>query len=110
MLRNEVEKVLPFVMERALNGDTEAQKLILERCLPKQKPVEVPLEFTLLDENCPAPRRAILEQAAEGAISLDTAEKIIEQLPSLQREEGKEEALVSDNFNAYLRGILYLHK
>lgn len=104
MLREAVEKVLPLVVERAMNGDTEAQKLILERGLPKLKPVEIPLEFTLPDTDCPTPRRALLEQAAEGAITLDTAEAIIEQLPSLQKEFfSKEKHHFS---NAYINSIL----
>ena len=40
MLREAVEQVLPLVLQRALDGDTEAQKLILERGLPRFKQVE----------------------------------------------------------------------
>ncbi len=107
MLRDAVEKVLPLVVERALNGDTEAQKIILERGLPKLKPVEMPLEFSLPDENCPAPRRAILEQAAEGAISLDAAEEIIEQLQGLQKEKNVTGEIGNGEFsNAYLMSLV----
>ena len=110
MLREAVEKVLPLVVERALNGDTEAQKLILERGLPKLKPVEVPLEFTLPDENCPAPRRAILEQAAEGAIPLEAAEEIIEQLRGLQKEKNVTGEIGNGEFiSAYLRQLVNPH-
>lgn len=107
MLREAVEKVLPLVVERALNGDTEAQKIILERGLPKLKPVEIPMEFTLPDADCPAPRRTILEQAAEGAIPLDKAEEIIEHLPSLQKEEKRtSEPSHSEYINAYLKQLV----
>lgn len=107
MLREAVEKVLPLVVERALNGDTEAQKLILERGLPKQKPVEVSLEFTLPDENCPAPRRAILEQAAEGAIPLAAAEEIIEQLRGLKKEGVTPgNSATTECVNTYLRSLV----
>lgn len=106
LLRDAVEKVLPLVVERAMNGDTEAQKLILERGLPKLKPVEMPLEFTLPDENCPAPRRAILEQAAKGAISLDAAEEIIEQLRGLQKEKNITGKFINNQCNnAYLQNL-----
>jgi len=65
--------------------------------------VEIPLEFTLPDADCPAPRRVILEQAAEGAIPLDTAEAIIEQLPSLQKEKKPtEESTNSEYISTYL--------
>ena len=107
MLRDAVEKVLPLVVERALNGDTEAQKIILERGLPKLKPVEMPLEFSLPDENCPAPRRAILEQAAEGAIPLAAAEEIIEQLRGLKKEGVKPgNTATTECVNTYLRALV----
>ena len=106
MLRDAVEKVLPLVVERALNGDTEAQKLILERGLPKLKPVEVPFEFTLPDADCPAPRRAILEQAAEGAIPLGAAEEIIEQLRGVKKEMNITEKFITNQCNnAYLQNL-----
>lgn len=40
MLREAVEQVLPLVVQRALDGDVEAQKLILERGLPKFRQIE----------------------------------------------------------------------
>lgn len=107
MLREAVEKVLPLVVERALNGDTEAQKIILERGLPKIKPIEIPIEFTLPDADCSTPRRAILEQAAEGMISLDKAKELIEHLSHLQKEENwTVESSNTKYINAYLKQVL----
>ena len=107
MLRDAVEKVLPLVVDSAMNGDTEAQQLILERGLPKLKPVEVPFEFTLPDADCPAPRRAILEQAAEGAISLGAAEEIIEQLRGLKKEKNVTGEIGNGEFiGAYLKSLV----
>lgn len=40
MLRDAVDKVLPLVLQRALEGDEEAQKLILEKGLPKFRQIE----------------------------------------------------------------------
>lgn len=40
MLRDAVDKVLPLVLERAMQGDVEAQKLILEKGLPKFRQIE----------------------------------------------------------------------
>lgn len=40
MLRDAVEQVLPLVLQRALDGDVDAQKLILERGLPKFRQIE----------------------------------------------------------------------
>ena len=108
MLRDAVEKVLPLVVERAMNGDKEAQKIILERGLPKLKPIEEPFEFTIPDADCPAPRRVILEQAAEGAIPLDAVEGIIKQLRGLQKEEKRTiEHAPAEYINAYLWNIIH---
>lgn len=107
MLRDAVEKVLPIVIERALNGDTEAQKLILERGLPKIKPVEMPLEFTLPSIDCSTPRRVIIEQAAEGIIPMNTANELINQLYELQKEKKTVYKFCNkNNVNAYLMQIM----
>lgn len=44
MLRDAVDKVLPLVLQRALEGDEEAQKLILEKGLPKFRQIEFSFE------------------------------------------------------------------
>ena len=44
MLRDAAAQVIPLIVERALAGDAEAQKLILERGLPRVKPVNAPYD------------------------------------------------------------------
>jgi hypothetical protein len=106
MLRAATEAVLPLVLARALSGDFEAQKLILERGLPKLKPVDVPMEFTLPEAGDTAPARAVLVQAAEGALPLSSAEKIVNDLmPVVEREE--RQAQPPNGFmNTYLAGVM----
>ncbi len=109
MLREAVEQVLPLVVERALAGDAEAQKLILERGLPKLKPVEIPIEFTLPAEGTTSPARTVLLQAAEGGISLPYAKDIISGLIPVVQQEEKTVARKSDPLgqftNAYIYGL-----
>lgn len=112
MLRDAVEKVLPLVVDRALAGDAEAQKLILERGLPKFKPVEAPMEFTLpeIGENSPA--RSVMLQAAEGALPLSCAKEIMLALAHAAAREKAPTAEtkpclpMADN-NAYLYNLIH---
>lgn len=103
MLREAVEQVLPLVVERACNGDIEAQKLILERGLPKLKPVDAPLEFELPDSGNAEPAKLLLQQAAAGEIPLSLAEQLAVEGAALMKAEGARNALQTKPCrNAYL--------
>jgi len=105
MLRQATELVLPLVVARALNGDVEAQKLVLERGLPKLKPVELPIEFSLEDGET-APARAVLLQAAAGELPLSHAEKLMDTLlPMIQQEEKAIARKALTYGNAYLDSV-----
>ena len=111
MLREAVEKVLPLIVDRALAGDAEAQRLILERGLPKLKPIEVPMEFTLPEVGETSPARAILLQAAEGTLPLSCAREIVRELIPVAEQEQREIAASAQSApavpqsNAYLRSL-----
>jgi len=112
MLRQATEAVLPLVLARALGGDFEAQKLILERGLPKFKPLDVPVEFDLPEAGETSPARAVLQQAAEGELSLSHAKELVGTLlPIVQQEEttlalANKPLSTTDFKNAYLHGLL----
>jgi len=110
MLREAVEKVLPLVVKRALAGDAEAQRLILERGLPKFKAVETPIEFDLPEAGDITPARAVLQQAAAGELSLSHAKELVGSLLPVVAQE--EKALAENKphppmgfNNAYLRSL-----
>lgn len=108
MLREAVEKVLPLVVDRALAGDADAQKLILERGLPKLKAVDAPVEFTLPEAGETSSARAVLVQAAAGELALSHAEKIVYGLmPAVAQEEQAIEMKSSGCMNAYLNSLLH---
>lgn len=106
MLRDAVEKVLPLVVERALAGDHNAQKLILEKGLPRSKAVELPVEFPLEDGKIPS-ARIILQQVAAGELALSHAEKILYGLIHAVTQEQKViEPQPGEFMNAYLGSII----
>ena len=107
-IRAACDVVLPLVLARALGGDFEAQKFILERGLPKLKPVELPVEFSL-GEGEAAPVRAIIQQAAAGELSLSQAEKLVYDLMPAVAQEEKALAWKAPTYGgfgaAYLRSV-----
>ncbi len=106
MLREAVEQVLPLVVERACNGDAEAQKLILERGLPRLKPIDAPMTFELPDSDNAEPAKVLLQQAATGEIPLSVAEQAAMEGVALMKAEAARKALkVRPCRNAYLYSI-----
>ncbi len=110
MLREAVEQVLPLVVERACNGDAEAQKLILERGLPRLKPIDAPMEFELPDSGTAEPAKVLLQQAAAGEIPLSVAEQVAMEGVALMKAETARKALQARSCrNAYLYSIQHAH-
>lgn len=114
MLRAATEAVLPLVLARALGGDFEAQKLILERGLPKFKPIELPIEFELPAQDETSQARAVLQQVADGLLPVSSAKDIINGLTAVAQKEKELEAQTKRQTppmagcNAYLHS-LYAH-
>ena len=109
-IRAACDAVLPLVLAKALGGDFEAQKFILERGLPKFKPVELPVEFSLEDGEA-APARAVLRQVAEGTLPVSSAQAILHELLPAAQQEAKALARKpppsgGSFFNAYLNSVL----
>ena len=76
-LRAAAEKVLPLVVEKALAGDTDAQRLILDRALPRMKAV-TPAEAFMLPEGALLEQvQAVLRQVADGELSPTAAAEIV---------------------------------
>ena len=76
MLRDAAEAILPDLVERAKSGDLEAQKLILDRGIPRLRAVSMPealpqLEGTLTDQ-----ARALVALIAAGDLSTTVAAEI----------------------------------
>ncbi|MDL2216978.1 DUF5681 domain-containing protein [Desulfovibrio sp. OttesenSCG-928-M14] len=106
MLRDAVEKVLPLVVDRALAGDHEAQKLILEKGLPKLRAVEAPIEFILPDAGELSPARAVLLQAAAGVLPLSCAREVVRELVPILSQERQALEQKQHPQNAYANAYL----
>lgn len=73
MLREAADQVLPLVLERALAGDADAQKLIIERGMPRMKSVAPAESFILPEGSLAEQMQALLQQVADGEISVASA-------------------------------------
>lgn len=80
MLREAAETVLPLVLERALAGDADAQRLLIERGMPRMKPVEVTEEYYVPQAALSYQIEAIIQQVASGELSSSAANQAIQML------------------------------
>lgn len=89
-LRAAADKVLPLVVKKAITGDFDAQKLILDRALPRLKPMTPAEPFTLPGEGLQAQIQAILQQMADGELSPTAAAEVAAVIAAAARVEGGE--------------------
>ena len=73
MLREAAEQVLPLVLERALDGEADAQKLIIERGMPRMKSIAPAEPFILPEASLAEQMQALLQQVAAGELSVTAA-------------------------------------
>jgi len=76
LLREAAQEILPLVIERAKAGDAEAQKLILDRALPKLRSVTPAVPVPMPDGDFTEQARALLRAIAEGELSPTTAAEV----------------------------------
>jgi len=110
-LRAACDTILPLVVAQALGGHFESQELILKLGVPRLKPVELPVEFSLGDGEA-APVRAVLRQVAAGELSVSSAKEIVHELMPVVAQEAK--ALTrkpstsgGSFFNAHMNRVLH---
>ena len=77
MLREAADTIIPTLIEKALAGDMEAARLIIERGVPKLKPVSSPEAISLPGGGLLEQVRALLQQVAAGDISAETAAEML---------------------------------
>ena len=76
MLRDAAEAILPDLIERAKSGDLEAQKLILDRGIPRLRAVSMPEEMPLPDGTLTDQAKELVAQVAAGNLSTTVAAEI----------------------------------
>ena len=76
MLRDAAEAILPDLIKRAKSGDLEAQKLILDRGIPRLRSVSMPEALPLPDGTLTDQARALVALIAAGDLSTTVAAEI----------------------------------
>lgn len=80
------EKIIAQIVQRALEGDMTAAKIVLDRILPPLKPVAVPVTIEMPPNPTPVIQaEAILAAASSGKISSDIAAQLIQAVAGLTR-------------------------
>ena len=69
----------------ALDGDSGALRLCLDRILPSLRPVEQPTTFHLPDTSISDQGRSVLEAMAQGALSVDQGARLLTSIGTLAR-------------------------
>jgi len=91
LLREAAEQVLPLVVERALNGDTEAQKLIIERGMPRMKSVAPTEPINLPEGSTGQQVEYLLQQVAAGELSTTAASQTMALISGKERAQAEAE-------------------
>ena len=76
MLRDAAEAILPDLIKRAKSGDLEAQKLILDRGIPRLRAVSPPEALALPDGTLTDQTKALVALIAAGDLSTTVAAEI----------------------------------
>ena len=104
-LRQAIADRLPSIVEKliesALAGDTQASRLLIERCIPALRPTDAPTGFDLPQGNSILRANAIFAQMACGRLSIDNGATMIAALHNTAKLEGI--ALLADRVEALER-------
>ena len=76
MLRDAAEAILPDLIDRAKSGDMEAQKLILDRGIPRLRAVSMPEALPLPGGTLTNQAKALVALIAQGNLSTTVAAEI----------------------------------
>ena len=76
MLRDAASAILPDLIERAKSGDLEAQKLILDRGIPRLRAVSMPEALALPDGTLTDQAKALVALIVEGNLSTTVAAEV----------------------------------
>lgn len=89
LLRAAIAKDVPEIIKRlaelAKEGDAQAARLLLERCLPPLKAIELPAPITLPDAGLTEQGRAVVSAAAAGSLTPAQAAQLLGGIASLAR-------------------------
>lgn len=89
LLNGDATKLTRFAIQRALDGDTAALRLCLERICPPAKERAVQFELPPLEsaDDLPDATAAIIQAVATGDLALSEGESLLRMLDSYRRAE-----------------------
>jgi hypothetical protein len=76
-LRQAADEILPSLLEKAKAGDMEAIRLIIDRAVPKLKPVTPAEAFSLPEGSLLSQVQAVLKGVNDEALTLSAAGEIV---------------------------------
>ncbi len=78
LVDGEAEAVVRSIIEKAKNGDSVAQRLILDRLLPRRLTRPTPFKLPKIEsaQDLPVAHDALFAAAAKGEVTLDEADRI----------------------------------
>lgn len=104
-LRQAIADRLPNIVEKliqsALAGDTQASRLLIERCIPALRPTDAPTGFDLPRGNLMLQANAIFAQMASGNLSIADGVMVVNALHNTAKLE--EIALLAERVEALER-------
>ena len=104
-LRQAIADRLPLIVEKlvesALAGDTQASRLLIERCIPALRPTDAPTGFDLPKGNSMLQANAIFAQMASGNLSITDGVMVVNALHNTAKLE--EIALLAERVEALER-------
>ena len=90
-LRQQIADRVPLIVEKliesALAGDTQASRLLIERCIPALRPTDAPTGFDLPQGNSMLRANAIFAQMACGRLSIADGAAMINALHNTAKLE-----------------------
>ena len=85
-LARDAEQIIDSVVQAALNGDTQAARLVLERIIPAIKPIEQPVEMPLPNcETLTEHGRAVLSAVVAGELAPGQGAQLVSAIGGLAR-------------------------
>ncbi len=85
-LANEIPAILDKLIEAAKGGDATAAKLVLDRCLPALRPIDLPQAMPMAaDASLSDQGRAVLAAVAAGVIPASVGSQIMASLSGLAK-------------------------
>ncbi len=85
-LARDAEQIIDSVVQAALNGDTQAARLVLERIVPAIKPTEQTVEIAMPDDaNLTEQGRVVLAAVADGQLAPGQGSALLSGIGTLAR-------------------------